>query len=234
MLAGARRWFSSLSTWQKVAVVGGSVLGATLLLGGGAAAGVIVARQVRGLIQNDSRWGKQQLGGGTSTLGAGGCLLTAFTMVANALAGKNLLPPDTNAICRSAGCFVNNSSNLDAAKAAAALGLTMGTRIRNEPSRVDDMVAVARAVLAGRGLGILHVTHDNDVDGDHFIVVNGTTASGGFTAVDPVNGKTLTLDNRLCGASSWGRITKNYSPTGIMALFGPASFDYSKNTEHVS
>jgi hypothetical protein len=210
-------WFRNLKTWQKVAVAGGALWGLALLAGA-SSGGVPMSRTVKGLVQNGP-WGKIQLGNGPSTIGGGGCLLTAMTMAANAFFGTALTPAQTNEIGKSAGAFVG--SDLDVEKMAAALGLIVVARIRNTPSDLAGMLSIINEVLDLEGFAILNVDYTDDTKGDHFVLINGRTTTG-FTAVDPVNGKTIPLSGALRGPSKWGSVTKNYSPTGVFSLLKAA------------
>lgn len=207
-------WFNGLKPWQKVALVGGLLWSASAVAGGGSGASV----PVRGLIQNDARWGKVQLGFGTSSIGGGGCLLTAMTMAFNSIRGAALIPPDVNEIAKNVRAFAAGSSNLVVETLAEALKLAVGKRVRNAPSDVGGMIEAVQQGLRNKGLAILHVDYEGDNDGDHFVLVNGMTAGGGYTAVDPVNGKTITLSSALRGSSKWGSVTKNYVPFGAFSL----------------
>ncbi len=217
MLKRANSWFKGLTTWQKVAVVGGGLWAVSLFVGGG----VIVSKGVRGLIQNDKDWGPNQLGFGKSTIGRGGCLITALTMAANAILGRALSPVDVNQIGRNVGAFAPNSSDVDPAALARALGMKITERIRNTPSDVAGMIRVVDEALKAGGLAVVHVDHEGDQDGDHFVLVNGRTSSG-YTAVDPVSGKTIPLTSGLRGPSKWGGTTKNYVPMGAFSLLRAA------------
>lgn len=206
------QWFRDLKTWQKGAVVVGALALISTVVGGG----VVVGRQVKGLIQNNPAWGRLQLGKGSSTIGAGGCLLTAFTIIYNAFFGKNATPPELNAIGVSRGCF--DGSLLKVEEFAEALGLIVIERIRNAPSDVGGMIAIIDEILVTyHGFAVLHVDYEGDTDGDHFIVITGKTATG-YTAVDPVNGATIQLSKALRGASKWGSVVKNYVPFGAFTL----------------
>jgi hypothetical protein len=206
-------WFKNLHPLQKVAVVGGALWGLSLFVGGG----LVVSKAVRGLVQNSSAWGRMRLGNGGSTIGGGGCLLTALTMAVNALKGLSMTPPQVNDIGVAAGAFGTNSSEMNPAILAQALGLTIVERIRNDPTNVAGMVRVVDEALAADGLAVVHVDYTDDTRGDHFVLVNGKTGSG-YTAVDPVSAKTITLDGGLRGPSKWGSVTKNYVPAGAFSL----------------
>ncbi len=217
LIRRASTWFKGLTTWQKVAVVGGGFWAASLFIGGG----VVVSKAVRGLVQNSSAWGGNQLGFGSSTIGRGGCLITALTMAVNAILGRSLSPADVNQIGRNVGAFAPNSSDVDPAQLARALGLKIGERIRGMPDDLGNMIRVVDEALLAGGLAVVHVDHEGDRDGDHFIVINAKTASG-YTAVDPVNAKTIPLTAGLRGPSKWGGTTKNYVPMGAFSLLRAA------------
>jgi hypothetical protein len=208
-------WFKNLHPLQKVAVVGGALWGASLLVGG--SGGLVVSKAVRGLVQNSDAWGRMRLGTGGSTIGGGGCLLTALTMAVNALKGLSMTPPQVNDVGVAAGAFGSNSSEMNPAVLAQALGLHIVERIRNEPTHVPDMIRVVDEALAAGGLAVVHVDYTEDARGDHFVLVNGKTGSG-YTAVDPVSGKTISLNDGLRGPSKWGSTTKNYVPVGAFSL----------------
>ena len=183
-------------------------VGIGLFLFGG---GVVVSRAVVPLWQSAAAWGKKQLGFGTSTIGAGGCLLTLFTMASNALKGTNYTPDVVNEILKSASAF--SGSNLVTEKAAAALGLKRGERVYN----AAGLRAAVDAALAAGGLAVLQVDHSGDAVGDHFILVNGKNAAG-YTAADPAPAKIIQLGPDLGGAVAWGSSTKVYKGLNVFSL----------------
>jgi hypothetical protein len=203
-----------IPTWAKVGVG----LGVLSVVAGG----VAVVRSVRPFWQGGGDWGAQLLGDSSTTIAKAGCLLTLFTMASNALRGTNYTPGQVNAKLRAAGAFdAVAKANLWPDRAAAALGLRFGPRL-SQDDRVKPTAAAIRALvdetLRKGGLAVLHVDHNGDGRGDHFVLINGRRADGSYTAADPAPGAIVPLSSSLSGPVQWGSATKNYTPVGAFAL----------------
>jgi len=175
------------------------------------AGGAAVARAVVPLWQGGAAWGSRKLGFGESTIGKAGCLLTLFTMASNSLLGTSYTPDVVNEMLKRAQAFTG--SNIFPDRAAAALGLVLGERVYS----AADARRVVDAALERGGLAVVHVDHNGDGKGDHFILVNGRGA-GGYTAADPAPAKIVQLSSSLAGVVKWGSVSKNYVPVGAFAL----------------
>lgn len=161
--------------WQAVALV--AVLA---LLGGGAVA-------FRRLRQADPRWGSKLLGQSTSTtIARAGCLLTTLTMAHNAFYKASLTPDAANERILRAGGFQGPNLLQGSNKPAQALGMV--TPPEAKKLKGVDYAALAQTVtevLSRGGIPVIHVTHDGDLTGDHFLMITKRNPDGSFTAVDP-------------------------------------------------
>lgn len=182
------------------------------------AAGGVITRAVRPLWQGGGDWGGLLLGNSTSTtIARGGCLLVLFTIAVNALRGTQYSPRTVNDLLRVAGVFDDGSALIHVDRAAAALKLTLGRRVRQDdrPTFAEIKGVVDEGLR--KGLVVLHVDHNGDGRGDHFVLINGRAARG-YTAADPAPGSLITLSLSLSGDVRWGDDVKHYTPVGAFAL----------------
>lgn len=205
------------------------VLGAAVVVGGA----VAVSRAVEPFWQGASQWGGLKLGLGTSTISAGGCLLTLFTMATNTLRrpATKLTPDVVNELLKDARAFFVDAngvgtSNLIVEAAAPALGLKLRGRVRQDFNARGELVqqptlqeirAVVDGALNAGGLAVVQVNHDGGVRGQHFVLVNGRKKDGSYTAADPAPGKVVPLDKSLGGQVRWG---SKVLPYRAVAAFG--------------
>jgi hypothetical protein len=182
---------------------------AVLLLGGGTVAFTL-------LRQTDPRWKDKLLGFSKSaTIGGQGCLLTAMTMMHNAAYGSGLTPAAANNLIVQAKGFLAGSADIIHSTAAKALRFITDEKKVLKGASHSSLAAFAAAALAQKGFAIVHVTHDADAAGDHFIVVTKKLPNG-FEALDPGFGTgKVTLDNLLQGKSG----SKFFQPVGVRQYF---------------
>ena len=166
------------------------ILGLALLAVTGGGAAVAFAS----LKQGDPRWSKKQLGKGNKTIGSAGCLLTSLTMAHNVFYKAGLTPDGAND--RVIGAF--DGSNLIQPTAAKALGMVTPGVTKLTGVDFATLARAATDTLSKGGLVIAHVTYDEDVAGDHFVLITKRLADGGFEALDPSKGK-ISFDPLLHG-----------------------------------
>lgn len=184
---------------------------AVLLAAGGTAAAVYLLAPLK---QGDSRWGRKLLGQSSKTTIAGaGCLLTTMTMGHNLLWKNNLTPDVANDLILAQGGF--SGANMVYAGAARALGLTFDDRKRVVTANPAAMAAHCADTLRRGGFCSLHVTYDEDPEGDHFILVTRQLPDGRFEVYDPGPG-IFTLDPLLQGRTPRGVF---YTPVACSAFF---------------
>lgn len=122
------------------------------------------------LYQSDTHWTGLPLGDGPSTIGKKGCLLVALTMAARETGVRpSLLPPHANLFCLEAGAFEGDALIIHKAAAALDLEAPLFERVVAPIGSGALIDAVSNALTAG-DLAILHVDHEGDDDGDHFIL----------------------------------------------------------------
>jgi len=206
VLETVKKKWAGLPRWAKWLVVGVGVLA----LGGGAAGLTVSA-----LKQGNPLWSSKQLGTGSLTIGRAGCFLTALTIVANRLAGKVLTPDVANDIIVGANGFAG--SNLNFVVAAQALGVraSESDRIRTGAGTFSAIKNAVDRTLDRGGLPIVHVDRTRDATGDHFIVIHQRLTDGSYKAMDPANGKDITLSSALTGMSD----SKTYQVVGVAPVF---------------
>lgn len=172
------------------------------------------------LWQNAEPWGPMMLGDGPSSIGHGGCMLTLLTEAARRIGGRpTLLPHHTNEIAKKADAF--KGDNLDVERAARALGLECpyAERIENpmgmvSPAKLDADIAK----MLDRGFCIIHVDHDGDKKGDHFIMATGSSGSN-FDCADPALARSVFLLRPiLTAAVRWGKKEKTYRVQSIRPI----------------
>lgn len=164
------------------------------VVGGGVAAYTLTPMR-----QGDPRWGKKLLGQSSKTTLAGaGCLLTAMTMGHNLLWKNNMTPDVANDLVLAQGGF--QGANMVFAGAARALGMKFDPKTRVVAGTPAVIAAHCAEGLRRGGIGILHVTYDEDPAGDHFILVTRQLPDGRFEVFDPGPG-IFTLDANLQGVT---------------------------------
>lgn len=197
------------------------------------------------LWQADFRWGGIKCGGGPSTLGRGGCLVTCLTEAARLLTGRTtLLPPHVNNACIRAKAFdwqrnkagdpiLNQESGkkilgdnliLDAAAKLYGLECPLSERVvvplgEDRKPLVDSLTEMLR-----RGYAIVHVDHDSTTPGgdlapDHFILATGIDGHG-VVCADPALARSVdlympNLDNPTL---LWGKIKKHYRAVAVRPI----------------
>lgn len=166
------------------------------------------------LAQNDRRWGSIVLGNGPSSIGRSGCLLVCLTEAARRLAGRpDLLPPHANEICRQVGAFFGAS--LVVPEAARALGLEVDEKVTAEGDLAD---AVERALELG--CAIVHVDHDADPEGDHFLLATSFAGEPRHVeCLDPATGVPVWLSwPDLKATTRWGKTVKQYRAISVRPI----------------
>lgn len=190
-----RWWLLGLAV---IAVVGGGVAAYTLTV----------------MKQGDPRWGKKLLGQSSKTTLAGaGCLLTSMTMGHNLLWKNNMTPDVANDLVLAQGGF--KGAIMVYAGAARALGMTFDPKtllVKGAPAAIAAHCAEG---LRKGGIGILHVTYDEDAAGDHFILVTRRLPDGRFEVFDPSAG-IFTLDANLQGVTPRKAF---YTPVSCLQFF---------------
>ena len=160
--------------------------------------------------QSDPRWSKKLLGKSRiKTIGGKGCLLTAMTMAHNAFYKAGLTPDIVN------DRVINAFEGPDLIQPIAAQTLGMFTPGVTKLTGVDyaTLAKVAADTLAKGGLAMAHVTYNDDLEGDHFVLITQRTG-GGFSALDPAGGK-ISLDPLLQGKGALG----NYVTVSVRPYF---------------
>lgn len=170
--------------------------------------------------QGDARWGTILLGDGPSTIGRAGCMLVLLTEAARRQTGRTtLMPPQANEILKRADAFKGDS--LDAEKAARALGMECpyAERVDNpmgmvSPTKLDGQITK----MLERGLCIIHVDHNGDLKGDHFIMAIGSSGSN-FECLDPALARSVFLLRPvLTVAVKWRGKEKTYRVQSIRPI----------------
>jgi hypothetical protein len=181
---------------------------AVLLLTGG---GVAFALQR----QSDPRWAKKLLGQSTTrTIGSSGCLLVVLTMAHNLFFKAGLLPDQANDRILAAGGFIGPNIKQDVAATALRMRTPGVTKLSE--LRFTALAQAASAALSAGGVVVVHVTYDDDMTGNHFILVTKKQADGGFEAFDPGFGTgQVSLDSILHGRSG----TKRFVPVSVRPYF---------------
>lgn len=184
-------------------------LAVIVVAGGGAAAYALTAMK-----QGDPRWGKKLLGGSSkTTIAAAGCLLTSMTMGHNLLWKNNLTPDVANDLIMAQGGF--SGANMVYDGAARALGMKFDPKTRVVTGPPAAIAAHCAEGLRKGGIGILHVTYDEDPEGDHFILVTRQLPDGRFEVFDPGPG-IFTLDPLLQGPTPRNKF---YYPVACSQFF---------------
>lgn len=182
---------------------------AVLLLAGGGAVAFAMLRQ------GDPRWAKKLLGTSTSkTIGTSGCLLTTLTMIHNGFYKTGLTPDKANDMIVAANGF--DGPNLKQDIAARVLRLRTPGVTRLDNLNYTKLSKLASDTIAAGGVAVVHVAHDGDLTGDHFVFVNKKNPNGSFDGIDPGYGTgKLVLDPTLHGTSG----TKNFAPVSVRPYF---------------
>ncbi len=173
-------------------------------------------------VQGARAWRTLLVGVGRSTMHQAGCLVCCVAEAAvRQGTAPTMDPPTLNALGVTASAFVG--SNAVVPLLAPCAGLQAPRDRRAVRANGDDEIrkAIRRALGEGWGV-ILHVNHDDDPDGDHFLYGFAFAPSAGQELVsyaDPATGKegTISLDT-LEGAATWGRST--YRVVGAVPI-GP-------------
>ena len=161
------------------------------------------------LYQADSRWGSIVLGDGPSTIGKSGCLLVCLVEAARYLGTRpDMLPPHLNEACRQRGCFFGAS--LVVRDAAPLVGLVSPDAEKVTSNLADQVVG-----MLGGGLAVLHVDHDDDPQGDHFLLAVKVAQREGMPphveCYDPATGVPVWLSlPDLEATARWGKVVKRY------------------------
>jgi hypothetical protein len=180
-----------------------------------AAAGGGTVYVLQELKQGDPRWGKKLLGqSNKTTIAAAGCLLTSMTLAHNLLHHDNMTPDVANDLILAAGGY--SGANMITAPAARALRLAFdpqrGTLVGGAPAA---LAAFAADALRRGGVAIVHVTYDEDPEGDHFIVATKLLSDGSFEVFDPGPGR-FNLNPQLQGPTPRNKF---YYPVKVTQLF---------------
>ncbi|MCI0396912.1 MAG: cellulase family glycosylhydrolase [Chloroflexi bacterium] len=150
---------------------------------------------IRPLGQCDPRWGNERLGNSLSnkTICQWGCLLTVFTMVANAY-GNDLTPPQLNTrIVRGPG-FINN--NLTPWKVLSDLFGDIIYEGKRDTSSTPDILERVNAAVDRGELVALQVDNTPNTpyvaDDQHWVLVIGR-GDGDYRVNDPLSGQEVSL-----------------------------------------
>ncbi len=161
-------------------------------------------------------WASLKLGTGSSTIGAGGCILVSLTTAFNRFnPGSPMTPDVANDILKSKGAFVGSNMRID--DGAAALGIDLQEDIRG--ASVAAMKAAIDKTLDAGGMALLRVAHGSvTAAGDHTVLITGRSG-GGYTAADPALAKTIAIDSNLRSdaGSAWGA-KKPYTGVQVQTL----------------
>lgn len=174
------------------------------------------------LWQNDKRWGSLRLGDGQSTIGHAGCLLTLLCEAASRQAGRTgITPPHANEALRKAGAF--SGSNLIVELAARALGMESPAEEKVKGLPGDDKLQIALSGALSRGMAIVHVDHDGDGVGNHFILAISMSAMGAkhmyVECTDSALAKTVRLSwPGLSAQVEWAGVPKTYRAVSVRPL----------------
>lgn len=122
------------------------------------------------LRQGDPRWSAFKLGTGTSTIGASGCLITCLCEAARRFGTDPVLDPgELNRRGKLANAFRGSSAIIPTLAPCAGLEAPRAWRVMNADGDGALRAAIVGALESDR-LAILHVNHDADEAGDHFVL----------------------------------------------------------------
>lgn len=138
-----------------------------------------------------------QLGNGSRTIRQAGCFMTSMTMAASRITGDTSLNPAVaNQRIRAAGGY--SGSNLNAPRAAEALGMRMTSRDAVTPGNQQRMITnLDRSLEQGRpvvaGVDYKGGSSSGVSNADHFVTITGRNADGSYSAIDPAGGREITF-----------------------------------------
>lgn len=176
------------------------------------------------LYQADGRWSSIRLGGGPSTIGRGGCLLTCLTMAARILGTRpGLIPPHANKAFQDAKAFDGDLLRIHDAAPVLGLLAPLSERVVGHPgdTQIKDCV---RDALGVDGLAIMHVDHDatrigGDASGDHFILARLIQGGAFLVCLDPAVGRVSLTWPELEGVAVWGKNDRRvYRVVGVRPI----------------
>lgn len=200
----------------------GVLLGARLLLGGGAVAIKRFIGQAYGPDGLPTPWRRKPLGlSSTATIGESGCMLCSLNTAYNALTGEDLNPDAVqDLIIGAGGGFMGEELILEVA--ASSLGLVAPDSMRIHPRTGHSKAELAAAMddaLSQKGLALVHVDASASGAGQHFILCHGKSG-GSYLCADPATASdTLIGVDDLIGVAMWGSTPRTYNVVGVAPVF---------------
>lgn len=139
------------------------------------------------LRQSDPRWGHVALG--KSTLSRVGCLVTCLCESAQTFGTDAIVTPDV-LVSRgvTAKAFVGASAILDKLATCAGLAAPRDRRVYGAGTADAPLRAAIMLAFSKHEHAILHVNHDADPEGDHFVL---------GLKLDPITGEIVYADPAL-------------------------------------
>lgn len=184
------------------------------------------------LLQNDSRWGGQQLGDGESTIGAEGCGLLALVNGARRFGTwPDAIPPHANAALRRAStppagpCFVDPSSgkspgsSLIFERAAQVLGMASphAELVKGEAGDARLKEALAK-ILAANEFAIVNVDFVSEGRPRHIVLATGFLPDGRIVCDDSAVGYCSFAPDSLQSTVRRGKATHVYRVRSVRPL----------------
>lgn len=143
------------------------------------------------------------LGEGPKTIRQVGCLLTSLTMVSNTLTNARRTVEEANDVVTAAGGFRGVDMRFGPASERLGLRTTARGAFDGNTQPIDRALNTGKPVIAG--VDFKDGSSSALGGTDHFLVLTGRTADGGYTAIDAANGKPLTFTRDETGALRAGR-----------------------------
>lgn len=179
--------------------------------------------------QADPRWGACEIapvqpGARPANLARKGCLITSVAEVSRRYGDLALDPPTVLQRGKKAGAFYGANAVLPVLADAAGLKAPREERVF-AANGIDEMRRVLRAALVN-GFAVLHVDHDAQGAGDHFVVavrIESDSDGGHVVYSDPATGKEARLSlSTLEGRAGWPvAAPKTYRVVSVAPIYAP-------------
>jgi hypothetical protein len=179
------------------------------------------------LNQGASTWGSKLVGNSTdvkNTYARVGCVVTALTIAANTLLGKNFTPdqlrPNGGAGVPSSVYSGASIGNFEAAARALGLSALEAQRIRNSPrtaASLANMRLLLDDTLSRGGVATVRVDYDTATPEDNHTLICFSRDQFGYKCADPAGGVIVTLEPSTLTVRRSS--SKTYAATGVGPIF---------------
>lgn len=150
--------------------------------------------------QRDARWALERLGGGQTTIGRYGCVITCLAMAASAETGREITPSYVNAGMQAIGGYTGENRNLvvwrKVPKALPCLSYKGVVWCRWDPAPLDRINDTLRR--GGYVLAKVDFQPGGDINSHYVLLVR--EVGGGYLIHDPWTGKAHEFPPAYCRA----------------------------------